>query len=118
MALSAGLEGRAQRLGDADRKSSLPIGRTHAGLAAAAADTTRCRPPGRHERHDADWPGVTRARGAGTINPMTDRYGVVGHPVVPSGSPFIHSLFARDSGQTLSYRLFDFTPQEFEPRVG
>ncbi|HEV7441283.1 MAG TPA: shikimate dehydrogenase, partial [Steroidobacteraceae bacterium] len=48
---------------------------------------------------------------------MTDRYGVVGHPVGHSWSPFIHGLFARDTGQTLSYRLFDFTPQEFEPRV-
>jgi len=48
---------------------------------------------------------------------MTDRYGVVGHPVGHSWSPFIHGLFARDTGQTLSYRLFDFTPQELEPRV-
>jgi len=37
----------------------------------------------------------------------------VGH----SWSPFIHGLFARDTGQALSYRLFDFTPQEFEARV-
>jgi shikimate dehydrogenase len=49
---------------------------------------------------------------------MTDRYGVVGHPVGHSWSPFIHGLFARDTGQDLSYRLFDFTPQEFEARVG
>jgi shikimate dehydrogenase len=48
---------------------------------------------------------------------MTDRYGVVGHPVGHSWSPFIHGLFARDTGQILSYRLFDFTPQEFELRV-
>jgi shikimate dehydrogenase len=48
---------------------------------------------------------------------MTDRYGVVGHPVSHSWSPFIHGLFARDTGQALSYRLYDFTPQEFEPRV-
>jgi shikimate dehydrogenase len=48
---------------------------------------------------------------------MTDRYGVVGHPVGHSWSPFIHGLFARDTGQDLSYRLFDFTAQEFEPRV-
>jgi len=41
----------------------------------------------------------------------------VGHPVGHSWSPFIHGLFARDTGQALSYRLFDFTPQEFEPRV-
>lgn len=48
---------------------------------------------------------------------MTDRYGVVGHPVAHSWSPFIHGLFARDTGQAMSYRLYDFTPEEFEPRV-
>jgi shikimate dehydrogenase len=47
----------------------------------------------------------------------TDRYGVVGHPVGHSWSPFIHGLFARDTGQDVSYRLFDFTPAELEPRV-
>jgi shikimate dehydrogenase len=48
---------------------------------------------------------------------MTDRYGVVGHPVGHSWSPFIHGLFARETGQDMSYRLFDFTPAEFAPRV-
>jgi len=48
---------------------------------------------------------------------MTDRYGVVGHPIGHSWSPFIHGLFARDLGQALSYRLYDFTPEEFGPRV-
>jgi shikimate dehydrogenase len=47
----------------------------------------------------------------------TDRYGVVGHPVAHSWSPFIHGLFARDTGQAMTYRLFDFPPEEFEPRV-
>lgn len=42
---------------------------------------------------------------------------MVGHPVGHSWSPFIHGLFARDTGQPMSYRLFDFTPEEFEPRV-
>jgi shikimate dehydrogenase len=46
-----------------------------------------------------------------------DRYGVVGHPVAHSWSPFIHGMFARDNGQSINYRLFDFTPEEFEPRV-
>lgn len=49
---------------------------------------------------------------------MTDRYGVVGHPVSHSWSPFIHGLFARQTGQDLTYRLFDFTPEELAPRVG
>jgi shikimate dehydrogenase len=48
---------------------------------------------------------------------MTDRYGVVGHPVSHSWSPFIHGLFARETGQDLTYRLFDFTPEEFAPHV-
>jgi shikimate dehydrogenase len=48
---------------------------------------------------------------------MTDRYGVTGHPVAHSWSPFIHGLFARETGQDLQYRVFDFTPEEFERRV-
>jgi shikimate dehydrogenase len=48
---------------------------------------------------------------------MTDRYGVVGHPVSHSLSPFIHGLFARETGQDISYRLYDFPPEEFAPRV-
>jgi len=47
----------------------------------------------------------------------TDRYGVVGHPVAHSWSPFIHGMFARETGQAMSYRLFDIAPEEFEPRV-
>jgi shikimate dehydrogenase len=47
----------------------------------------------------------------------TDLYGVVGHPVAHSWSPFIHGLFARETGQAMSYRLFDVPPEEFEPRV-
>ena len=48
---------------------------------------------------------------------MSDRYGVAGHPVGHSWSPFIHGLFARDTGQDMSYRLYDFTPEEFAARV-
>ena len=47
----------------------------------------------------------------------TDQYGVVGHPVAHSWSPFIHGLFARETGQAMSYRLYDFTPEEFHERV-
>ena len=42
-----------------------------------------------------------------------DQYGVVGHPVAHSLSPFIHGWFARATGQTISYRLFDVAPAEF-----
>jgi shikimate dehydrogenase len=48
---------------------------------------------------------------------MSDIYGVVGHPVAHSWSPFIHGLFARETGQSMTYRLFDFTPGELEARV-
>jgi shikimate dehydrogenase len=46
-----------------------------------------------------------------------DRYGVVGHPVAHSWSPFIHGLFARDTGQAITYRMYDFPPHQFEARV-
>ena len=46
-----------------------------------------------------------------------DQYAVVGHPVAHSLSPFIHSLFARQTGQSLSYRLMDVPPEKFIERV-
>jgi shikimate dehydrogenase len=42
-----------------------------------------------------------------------DPYGVVGHPVGHSLSPFIHGMFARETGQAMSYRLYDVSPAEF-----
>src|SRR5580692_4278687 len=46
-----------------------------------------------------------------------DQYGVVGHPVSHSLSPFIHGIFARETGQEMSYRPYDVAPQEFQERV-
>ena len=46
-----------------------------------------------------------------------DQYAVVGHPVAHSFSPFIHSLFARQTGQSLSYRLMDIPPERFTEQV-
>ena len=46
-----------------------------------------------------------------------DHYGVVGHPVAHSWSPFIHGLFAKQTGQSLTYRLFDVPPAEFRERI-
>lgn len=42
-----------------------------------------------------------------------DQYGIVGHPVAHSRSPFIHGLFARQSGERMAYRLFDVSPDDF-----
>ncbi len=42
-----------------------------------------------------------------------DQYGVAGHPVAHSWSPFIHGMFARATAQNLVYRLFDIPPPEF-----
>ena len=42
-----------------------------------------------------------------------DQYGVVGHPVAHSLSPFIHGWFARATGQEMTYRLFDVAPADF-----
>jgi shikimate dehydrogenase len=47
----------------------------------------------------------------------SDQYGVVGHPVGHSLSPFIHGMFARETGQAMSYRLYDVAPEAFHERV-
>jgi shikimate dehydrogenase len=46
-----------------------------------------------------------------------DRYGLVGHPVEHSRSPFIHTLFARQTDQRISYELLDAAPAAFETAV-
>jgi len=46
-----------------------------------------------------------------------DQYGVVGHPINHSWSPFIHGLFAKQTEQSLVYRLYDITPQDFRVQV-
>ncbi len=46
-----------------------------------------------------------------------DQYGVVGHPVAHSWSPFIHGIFAKETGQSIVYRLYDVAPEEFRDRV-
>jgi len=48
-----------------------------------------------------------------------DRYGVIGQPVKHSWSPFIHALFARETGQNLVYHAHEVPPEElheFLPR--
>ena len=46
-----------------------------------------------------------------------DQYGVIGHPVAHSWSPFIHGMFAKSTAQHLVYRLFDITPADFRRDV-
>jgi shikimate dehydrogenase len=48
---------------------------------------------------------------------MTDRYGVIGHPIAHSKSPVIHRLFAEQTRQDLSYEAFDVSPDELLSRV-
>ena len=42
-----------------------------------------------------------------------DQYGVAGHPIAHSWSPFIHGMFAKATAQNLVYRLFDITAENF-----
>ena len=51
------------------------------------------------------------------MNAAADQYGVVGHPVAHSWSPFIHGLFARQTGESLVYRLHDVEPDAFRSYV-
>jgi shikimate dehydrogenase len=46
-----------------------------------------------------------------------DRYALVGHPVGHSRSPLIHTVFARQTGQNLTYELIDASPDALETAV-
>ena len=46
--------------------------------------------------------------------PAADRYAVIGYPVAHSRSPFIHAMFARQTGQNLSYERLEAPPESFE----
>lgn len=53
------------------------------------------------------------------MNPpaSTDRYAVVGYPVKHSWSPFIHGLFARQTGQSLLYTRMEIAPEHLQTQV-
>lgn len=51
------------------------------------------------------------------MNESPAEYGVVGHPVAHSRSPFIHGLFARRTGQNMVYRLHDVPPENLHAFV-
>jgi shikimate dehydrogenase len=42
-----------------------------------------------------------------------DQYGLAGHPIAHSWSPFIHGMFAKAAAQDLVYRLFDIPAENF-----
>lgn len=48
---------------------------------------------------------------------QADRYALVGHPVHHSRSPLIHQLFARQTGEDVSYELIDADATQFEVAV-
>jgi shikimate dehydrogenase len=50
-------------------------------------------------------------------NEAPDQYGVAGHPIAHSWSPFIHGMFAKAGAQNLVYRLFDIPPANFRREV-
>ena len=47
----------------------------------------------------------------------TDRYAVVGYPVRHSWSPFIHGLFAKQTGQDLTYTRMEIAPERLQVEV-
>jgi shikimate dehydrogenase len=48
---------------------------------------------------------------------MTDRYAVIGNPIAHSKSPQIHALFARQTGQDISYEKFEASLDGFKEKV-
>jgi shikimate dehydrogenase len=48
---------------------------------------------------------------------VPDRYAVVGYPVKHSWSPFIHGMFAKQTGQSLTYSRLEIAPAVLEEQV-
>ena len=52
-----------------------------------------------------------------TTAAAADQYGLIGHPVGHSWSPFIHGMFAQQTAQNMVYRLYDIEPASLEKQV-
>jgi shikimate dehydrogenase len=48
---------------------------------------------------------------------MTERYGVIGHPISHSKSPVIHKLFASQTDQDITYEAFDIAPESLSTNL-
>ncbi|WP_028024396.1 shikimate dehydrogenase [Enterovibrio calviensis] len=46
-----------------------------------------------------------------------DKYVVVGNPISHSKSPFIHTLFARQTGQPMTYEIFEVSIGDFDRAI-
>ncbi len=55
---------------------------------------------------------VEEAQESDVLSESPAEYGVIGHPVSHSRSPFIHGIFAQQTGQNMVYRLHDVSPAE------
>jgi shikimate dehydrogenase len=49
--------------------------------------------------------------------PTPDKYAVIGYPVAHSWSPFIHGLFAKQTGHSLTYSRLEVPPEALNDRV-
>ncbi len=54
---------------------------------------------------------------ADSTPPAPSIYGLFGYPVDHSWSPFIHGMFAKQTGQDMTYRLFESPPERFRSEV-
>lgn len=51
------------------------------------------------------------------VDPAADRYAVIGYPIKHSWSPFIHGMFAKQTGEQLTYSRLEVAPAEFAEQV-
>ena len=47
---------------------------------------------------------------------IADQYAVIGYPVAHSWSPFIHGMFAKQTGQNLTYTRLEVAPENLDER--